>query len=84
MFLAFKTMICNPTTKRKMFEAECNSSIQKFEKISFGSLVVTEHIFIRTHKPRHSQSELRILVYIIGKEQYRPIGWHAILKQLPF
>ena len=84
MFLSFKTMVCNPAAERKMFEAKCNSGIQKFEKISFGSLVVTEHVFIRSHKPRHSQRELWVLVNVIGKEQYRAISWYAIFKQLPF
>ena len=53
MFLSFKAMVCNPAAERKMFEAERNSGIQKFEEISFGSLIITEHIFVHTHKPRH-------------------------------
>ena len=40
MFLSFKAMVCNPAAERKMFEAERNSGIQKFEEISFGSLII--------------------------------------------
>ena len=43
MLLSFKTMVCNSATERKMLETERNSGIQKFEEISFGSLIIAEH-----------------------------------------
>ena len=61
-------MVGDYSTERKMFEAESNSGIQKLEEIAFGSLVITEPIFIRTYKPRHPQGKLWLLVNFVREK----------------
>lgn len=83
MFLSFKAMVCNPAAERKMFEAERNSGIQKFEEISFGSLL-SRNIFCSYPQTAPSLEMTAVLVNVVGKEQYRSICRYTILKQHPF
>ena len=61
-------MVGDYPAERKMLEAKCNSRIQELEEIAFGSLVITEPIFVDSYKPRHPQCKLWILVYFVGEK----------------